>query len=557
MKEYLQEISHALSVKNLTKDDVTRLKVKLCKKHAQIDVPSDIKILTMLPVKEARRYQKILRTKPVRSSSGVSVVAVMTKPQSCPHGKCAYCPGGPKSYFGSVPQSYTGKEPATRRAIRNNYDPYLQMFNRLEQYVVSGHVPEKIEVIIMGGTFPSYERKYQEEFVTMLFMAMNEFSEMFFRPDLDLMKFKEFFLLPGELEDNKREKELHRKITLLKRKSTLEKEQKRNESSRARCVGLTIETRPDYANLPHANEMLKLGCTRVELGVQAVDDELLQRVDRGHGVKEIAEATKTLKELGFKINYHVMLGLPGSNLVRDLLNFEKLFSDARFRPDMLKIYPCMVMRGTKLEKLWKNGKYFPITTEEAASCIVKVKQMVPPYVRIMRVQRDIPTNMTLAGVDRTNLRQYVSALLKEKGLECRCIRCREIKKDVSREKILEKTITYTASGGTEYFISLEQEDRIIGFCRMRFPEGSLRREIGKKSALIRELHVYGESTELGQKGTVQHRGFGKRLLSMAEKIAIKNNKRRIVVISGVGVRDYYRKLGYHKEGPYMVKVLGK
>jgi elongator complex protein 3 len=289
--------------------------------------------------------------------------------------------------------------------------------------------------------------------------------------------------------------------------------------------------------------------------VQTLDNEVLEKIERGHSVKETIEATRTLKDLGFKINYHMMLGLPGSDEKKDLDSFKKLFYDEDFRPDMLKIYPCMVMQGTKLYSEWRKGRYSPLTTERAARLIARIKSIVPEYVRIMRVQRDIPTEVTSAGVDRTNLRQYVENVMKEQGISCRCIRCREIGRKSSKGRTKIKILEYAASNGKEFFIALEKVDSLVGFCRLRFPSRQLRREITKDSCLVRELHIYGETAQIGKKGKIQHKGYGKDLLRTAEEIAGKNRKKKIVVISGVGARQYYRKLGYRKEGPYMVKTL--
>ena len=562
-KEYFKEIIGILKKKKLSKQEISNLKTRLCRKY-KIDIPTDIKILLSADAKD-RKLLKHLITKPTRTISGVAVCAIMTKPIKCPHGKCSICPGGPGSVFGDMPQSYTGKEPAARRAIRNNFDPYLQVINRLEQYIMTGHVPDKLELIIMGGTFPSFKKTYQNYFVKYALKAMNDFSKMFFRNDnLNLKKFKKFFEMPGNFQDDKRVRRIQKNLMKLKNKTTLEKEQKTNENSKIRCVGLTIETRPDYAKLEHANYMLKLGATRVELGVQTVYDDILEKIERGHTVRDSIDATKTLKNLGFKINYHMMLGLPGSDKKKDINSFKKIFSDQSFRPDMLKIYPCMVLKGTKIYKWWKNKKYTPITTGKAVEIITKIKSFVPPYVRIMRVQRDIPTYLTEAGVDRNNLRQYVEKELKEKGIKCNCIRCREvghklikdnIKLDSKNIKL--KILEYDASNGKEFFISYEdvKNNALIGFCRLRFPSQSLRKEITEKSALIRELHVFGSAISIGKKGDIQHAGYGKKLLKKAEDISRKNKKNKIVVISGIGVRNYYRKLGYKKQGPYMVKNL--
>ncbi len=561
MKEqFYQEITGILKKENLDKDKLSRLKIKLCKKYKLKKIPTDIEILLNIPEKYIPRLKKQLLTKPVRTISGVAVVAIMTKPFPCPHAKtvgpCIYCPGGPKSYFGTVPQSYTGKEPATRRAIRNKYDPYLQVMNRLEQYIVTGHVPDKIELIIMGGTFPSFPKKYQEEFVKYAFKAMNDFSGLFFKKKFDFVEFKKYFELPGNIEDKKRTLRIQRKLAKLKIKTTLEKEQLKNENSKIKCVGLTIETRPDYAKLKEANFMLKLGCTRVELGVQTIYDDVLKKIQRGHTVEDSVEATKILKDVGFKINYHWMPGLPSVTAKQDLRAFEELFINQDFKPDMLKIYPCMVLKGTKLYNLWKKGKYNPLTTKKAADLIIKFKKYVPEYCRIMRVQRDIPTMMTESGVDRTNLRQYIH----DKKVKCKCIRCREPKlKQVNLKKTEIIVRGYPASDGVEFFISLEdvKNDIIVGFCRLRFPSGFLRDEINSESALIRELHVYGVATAIGKEKHLQHKGIGKVLLKEAEDICKTYYKNKIVVISGVGARNYYRKLGYKRDGPYMVKKITK
>jgi elongator complex protein 3 len=560
--DFFNEIIEYVKQHKPSKDKLMKEKVRLCSKHKTAKIPTDIEVLLHADKKDLAFLKKYLQTKPTRTISGVAVIAVMTKPMPCPHGKCACCPGGPKSEFGDVPQSYTGKEPATLRAIRNKYDAYLQVFNRLEQYVVLGQSPEKVELIVMGGTFPSFPKDYQEEFVHFAFKAMNDFSKLFYSRsgELDIIKFREFFELPGEVGSAKRVKSIHAKLLKMKNgmKKSLELEQKKNETANIRCVGLTIETRPDYAKLQHANEMLRLGCTRVELGVQSVYDDALKRVERGHDVNESVVATKTLKDLGFKINYHMMPGLPGVGFLQDIEGLKKLFDDSRFRPDMLKLYPCMVLRGTKLHDEWKKGLYKPLTTEQAARLVSEFKRHIPEYVRIMRVQRDIPTEQTEAGVDKTNLRQMISQQMKKQGTSCRCIRCREIKGEAIKGKVELKVNEYLASGGTEYFISLENNDKLIGFCRLRFPSQALRKEITADSALIRELHVYGTSIALGTKGggqDVQHKGFGKRLLKEAETIAKKAGKKKMVIISGVGVRDYYRKLGYKKEGPYMARLM--
>ncbi len=564
---YLNELVSIIKSKKPSKLQLSKIKTRLCKKYKLKKIPKDIEILLNVPVQEIPKIRRYLLTKPTRTISGVAICAIMTKPFKCPHvkrgvGPCLMCPGGPKSVFGDVPQSYTGKEPATRRAIRNKYDPYLQVMNRLEQHVVQGHLPDKLELIIMGGTFPSFPKKYKEEFVTYAFKAMNDFSNLFFKKNkLDLVKFKEFFELPGDIFDEKRTKLVQRKLLQVKNKGKIDlgKEQLRNEKSNIRCVSLVIETRPDYAKLKEANEMLRLGCTKVELGVQTVYNDVLKKIKRGHTVEDSIKSTRILKDLGFKINYHMMLGLPGVNKKKDLFSLAALFEFEGFRPDMLKLYPCMVLKGTKLYSLWKKKKFKPLSTKQAAELILEFKRIVPEYCRIMRVQRDIPTFMTEAGVDKTNLRQYVEELMKKKRIKCRCIRCREprLRKISGKVRIIERQ--YIASKGNEFFISVEDVKNgfILGFCRLRFPSSFLRKEITEESALIRELHVYSPSVQIGKKSksSYQHRGLGKELLKRAEETAKTYYKRKMVVIAGVGAKEYFKKLGYKKEGVYMVKKI--
>jgi elongator complex protein 3 len=570
-KEFVDDIVKFIKKEKPGKQKLTKAKIKLCKKHKLKGIPNDIAILLNVNPKDLKSVKKYLVSKETRTLSGVAVCAIMTKPMKCPHGKCLMCPGGPGSSFGDVPQSYTGKEPATRRAIRNLYDPYLQVMNRLEQYIVQGHAADKIELIIMGGTFPSFPKKYQEDFVKYAFKAMNDFSKLFFdRKGFDFLAFKKFFELPCDLEDEERRKRLFSKLLKLKnagkskisgtnyvgKKTSLEKEHLLNEKSNIKCVGMTIETRPDYGVLKHGNEMLRLGCTRVELGVQSVFNFVLEKIKRGHTVEDSIKSTQILKDLGFKINYHMMLGLPGMDKKRDLYNLKILFGVEEFQPDMLKLYPCMVMKGTKLHSIWKRKKFKPLTTKKAASLIAEFKKDVPRYVRIMRVQRDIPTFMTEDGVDKTNLRQYVDKEMKGKKIECKCIRCREIGRYKGKVgKVALKVMHYNASGGNEFFIAAVYKDWILGFCRLRFPGTFLRKEIDEDSALIRELHVYGPAVEIGKKGKIQHKGVGKKLVEKAEEIAETYYKKKMIVISGVGVRGYYKKLGYKKEGVYMVKKL--
>ena len=553
--------------------EINRFKNILAKESKIKRIPTDIEILMRAKKEDLAQLKKHLLVKKTRTISGVSPVAVMTEPSFCPHGKCTMCPGGPGSVFGDVPMSYTGHEPATMRGMRAGFDSYLQIFNRLEQYIMLGHNVDKVELIIMGGTFPATSKEYQENFVLGCFKAMNDFSELFFKNnEIDIEKFKEFFELPHDKRDKEVSERIKQKIRLVKGNSTLEIEQKRNENAKVRCIGMTIETKPDWGLLKHGNEMLRLGCTRVELGVQTLHDDVLKKINRGHTLQETKDSIRELKDLGFKLNFHFMLGLPLMDREKDIEAIKELFENADYRPDMLKIYPCMVSPGTVLFNQMKRNEYQPITTDEAADRISEGIRYVQRYCRIMRVQRDIPPKFMAAGVDRSNLRQYVDELAEKKGIKCNCIRCREIGRFDSKpnlgkaemgpaeqvqlgDEVIFNILEYEASNGREFFISADtkRQDAIVGFVRLRYPSQLLRPEITEKSALIRELHVYGNATEVGEEGESQHKGVGKKLLEMAERQAKKDGKDKIVIISGVGVRAYYEKLGYKLEGPYMVK----
>ena len=553
--DYYEELFGIIEKEKPSKQRYSKVKIRLCKKHKMGKIPTDIEVSMHATPAFRKKYKELLSIKPTREQSGVTVVAIMTKPAKCPHGKCIMCPGGDDSEFGDVPQTYTGKEPATRRAIRKEYDSYQQVWNRLEEYVANSKIPDKIELIVMGGTFPSMSKAYQKNFVGYAFKAMNDFSDMFFpKGRLQLKKFKEFFELPGDVKDTTRETNIKKKVKKLRGKCDFEKEQKKNEKGVVRCVGLTIETRPDYALKKHANFMLKLGCTRVELGVQTVYDDILLKIKRGHTVSDTIKSTQILKDLGFKINYHMMPGLPGVERQKEIEGFRMLFDLPDFQPDMLKIYPCMVMKGTELYKEWKKGKFRPLSTKLAAGLIAEFKRHIPSYVRVMRVQRDIPTFMTESGVDKTNLRQYVEEECEKRGVVCQCIRCREVKDVRRKSRKYDVVVThYNASNGNEFFIEAIKDDKLLGFLRLRFPGKSIRPEIDLDSAIVRELHVYGTSVGIGKKGKVQHTGIGKKLLASAEEVAKTYYKKKIVIISAVGVREYYRKLGYRLDGPYMVK----
>ncbi len=541
MQEIILEI-----IKNKPKsiEELSKIKRILAKKYnisvlRNSDILKEYRSLVLSKkIKNNEILEKLLRKRAIRTLSGVAPVAVLTKPWPCP-GKCAYCP-----HEKDVPTSYLSNEPAVMRAIRNKYNPYKQVWSRLQSLEANGHRPEKIELIVIGGTWSVLPKAYKYWFITQCFKAANMFHASY------------FMFQKGKDEKRKMKYEYLKKELL--------KEQKKNEKAKYKIVGLTLETRPDYINEKELIEMRELGATRVEIGVQAVDDEILKKNKRGHGVKEIAEATALLRAFGFKITYHLMPGLPGATAKKDLALFKKLFSDLRFQPDQIKFYPTVVTRGSLLYKWWKAGKYKPYSDEILQNLIIECKKAVPKYVRILRLIRDIPGESIVAGNLVTNLRQ----VMQQKGVACNCIRCRECQgQAVEEKKIKLNIIKYPAAGGVEYFISFDSLDGKIlyGFCRLRLPQSTIfnyQLLINDKdflflnnSALIRELHVYGELVPIGGNKKTQHIGLGKRLLSEAEKIAKQNNFKNIAVISGIGVRGYYRKNGYKLKNVYMVKNL--
>lgn len=471
----------------------------------------------------------VLRRRAIRTLSGIAPVAVLTKPYPCP-GNCAFCPSEK-----NVPQSYLSNEPAVMRAIRCGYDPYVQVQDRLRALIANGHEPVKIEIIVIGGTWSYLPKKYKYWYIANCFKAANDFT-------------KNWNLSPaGELKKTASQLlgfPVSRPLEELRK--NLKQEQVKNERSRHRIIGLTLETRPDYINEKELRQMRELGCTRVEIGVQAVDDEILNLNRRGHGVKEIVEATARLRSFGFKITYHLMPGLPGATPARDFELFQLLFTDKRFQPDQIKFYPTVVTKGSLMHRWWKQGKFKPYSTKQLESLIIKCKSIIPEYVRVIRLIRDIPGESILAGNMVTNLRQ----VMKNRGVKCNCIRCREIKGQITKIKDWKfDLIKYKVSGGEEIFLQAVTKDhKLLGFCRLFLPESA-----GK--AMVRELHVYGELAKIGQAGKVQHKGLGKKLLKKAEEYAKKKKFKTILIISGIGVRGYYRKNGYRLKDTYMVKNL--
>ncbi len=564
LKKFSEQIIKEIQEGKISnRDQFSKRKRTLCVEIGIEKVPTNSSIFSFSEG-SGKKVKEILLMKPVRTISGVATIACMTKPFNCPHGTCIFCPGGLNSPFGDVPQSYTGKEPSTMRAIRNNYDSYLIAMNRLETYTALGHCPEKIEVIIQGGTFPAMSRTYQIEFVSNIFKALNDFSETFYnKNEIDFKKFNEFFELPfQDIKSKERNERINSKLLTLKGEADLKFEQKRNEfESRIKCVALCIETKPDNCFEKHINEMLELGTTRVEIGVQSLENKILKKTNRGHSVEDSIKATQLMRDSFLKIGYHLMPGLPDSTPEKNVQEFKELFSNPDFKPDSLKIYPCMVLQGTGLHQLWEKGLFNPISTEQAAKIIAEGKRFIPKYCRVMRIQRDIPTNQTEAGVENTNLRQFVELKQKELGIKCKCIRCREPKGkeiDFNAVKILSES--FEANNSEEIFISVEDtvNDLLLGFCRLRIPFKPFRKEITENTLGIRELHVYGQALALGEKSfdAVQHKGFGQKLLEEAEKISReKFDAKKLCIISGIGARAYYKKFGYTQDGVYVSKKL--
>jgi len=462
--------------------------------------------------------------RPVRTISGVVPIAVMTKPASCP-GRCIYCPGGVSI---GTPKSYMPDSPVVLRAAPLNYDPYLQVKARIKSYLAMGHRVSKVELIVMGGTFTALPLDYQYWFIGNMLKALNDYPvwDTGSTPNVDI-----------------------------------EHEMRRNEKAKIRAVILTIETRPDFAMERHIDIMLSYGATRVELGVQSVYDDVLEKVRRGHGVKEVIRSTQLLKDAAYKVCYHLMPGLPGSDPDRDLEMFRIVFEDPNFRPDCVKIYPTLVIPGTELYEMWRRGEYKSYDMDTWIELLTKIMAMIPRWVRVMRFGRDIPLHWVVDGPKIGNLRQVILENMAQLGLECQEIRCREVghrfleRGEIPRPRKLRiNRIDYEASGGHEVFLEvIDEEDTLYGLLRLRIPSEKAHRpeiRIGR-AALVRELHVYGPQLPVGEKAEQliwwQHRGIGKALLAEAERIALEEfNCHRMFIIAGVGVRDYYRELGYRK-----------
>lgn len=510
--------------------NLNKVKTKTSAKYGLSAQPRLVDIIAAVPPHYRRALVPKLKAKPIRTASGIAVVAVMCKPHRCPHisftgNICVYCPGGPDSDFEYSTQSYTGYEPTSMRAIRARYDPYLQTRHRVEQLKQLGHSVDKVEFIVMGGTFMALPEEYRDYFIRNLHDALS-----------------------GHTSNN---------VTEAVRYS---------ERSNTKCVGITIETRPDYCLKRHLSDMLAYGCTRLEIGVQSVYEDVARDTNRGHTVRAVCESFHLAKDAGFKVVAHMMPDLPNVGMERDVEQFIEFFENPAFRPDGLKLYPTLVIRGTGLYELWKTGRYKSYSPSALVDLVARILALVPPWTRVYRVQRDIPMPLVSSGVEHGNLRELALARMKDMGTECRDVRTREVGIQEIHHKVRPYQVElirrdYVANGGWETFLSYEdpEQDILIGLLRLRrcSPQ-SFRPELKCGVSIVRELHVYGSVVPVSSRdpSKFQHQGFGMMLMEEAERIARdEHGSSKLAVISGVGTRNYYRKLGYELEGPYMVKNL--
>ncbi|MEK7167063.1 MAG: tRNA uridine(34) 5-carboxymethylaminomethyl modification radical SAM/GNAT enzyme Elp3 [Patescibacteria group bacterium] len=523
-------IKKIIKLKPQNQSELSKIKRKICGEFKVAPIANSNlfeiyqNLLNKKEISKQNWLENLFKKHPIRTLSGVAVVAILTKPYHCP-GKCFYCPTEKK-----IPKSYLSNEPAVMRAILCEFDPYKQIQTRLKSLEATGHSTDKVELIIMGGTWSYLPKQYQTWFIKKCFEALNN--------------------------QNNQNKKIN---------NSLQQLQKDNEKAKYRCVALTLETRPDFIDFKEIKRMRKLGCTKVELGAQSLDDSILQFNIRGHKVKQIIQATKLLKDAGFKVCYHMMPNLPGSTLNKDLKMFKKLFDDSNFRPDLLKIYPCVVTKNSKLYNFWKQKKYQPYSTKQLINLLIKIKMIIPNYVRIIRVIRDIPSNSIEAGNKISNLREIVQNEMEKRQLKCQCIRCKQIKTQNEKFKIQNIKLfikKYEASNGTEYFLSFEDLERknLYAFLRLRILPQLTNDQVLtvlKNCAIVREVHTYGQTVAIGKrdKKAIQHFGLGKKLILEAEKIVQNLEIKKIAIISGIGVREYYKKLGYGLQNEYMIKFL--
>lgn len=504
-------------------DRLHRMKKQLARDH-DVGLPSNFKLQKAYAelIKEGwegnPELQRLIRKRKVRTLSGVSVVTVLTKPYPCP-GQCVFCPTEP-----GMPKSYLSNEPGAMRAVLDDFHPKDQVKTRLDSLRRQGHETEKIEMIVLGGTFSAYNRRYQNDFIRALYNACNPSAGR-----------------------------------------SLEEAQQINESSAHKVIGLSLETRPDHITEEEIQNMRRLGCTKVQIGVQHINNEVLDLNKRGEKIEDTIKAIRLLKDAGLKIATHLMPNLPGSTPEMDLHMVKEFFENPDFKPDQLKIYPCVVTPFAELEQWWKEGRYEAYSDEVLMDLLIEMQRFLPEYVRVERLFRDIPGESILEGSQMTNMRQIIEDKMKKKGIVCRCIRCREIKGESYDANATQlKVLEFEASEGKEFFISFNdvERDRLCSLLRLRFPSMLLKGEPHfipelNGASVIREVHTYGAqvNTGLTRSDASQHAGLGRRMIEEAERITRAAGYSKIAIIAGVGTRNYYRKWGYELEGTYMTKRL--
>ena len=510
--------------------NLNKLKGEVASRNGLASQPRLVDIIAAVPPAFKKVLIPKLKAKPIRTASGIAVVAVMCKPHRCPHitftgNICVYCPGGPDSDFEYSTQSYTGYEPTSMRAIRARYNPYLQAKHRLEQLRQLGHSVDKVEYIVMGGTFMALDDEYKDYFIRSLHDALSGNTS-----------------------------------------SSVEEAVRYSEKGKIKCIGITIETRPDYCLKKHLSQMLAYGCTRLEIGVQSVYEDVARDTNRGHTVNAVCESFQASRDAGFKVVAHMMPDLPNVGLERDIEGFSEFFENPAFRADGMKIYPTLVIRGTGLYELWKTGRYRSYPPDVLVDLVARILALVPPWTRVYRVQRDIPMPLVTSGVEYGNLRELALARMKDLGTQCRDVRTREVGIQEIHHKVKPYEVElvrrdYVANGGWETFLSYEdpEQDILVGLLRLRkCSPNTYRPELKGGCSIVRELHVYGSVVPVSARdpSKFQHQGFGMLLMEEAERIAHdEHGSHKIAVISGVGTRNYYRKIGYELDGPYMSKLL--
>lgn len=459
-----------------------------------------------------------IRMKPIRTLSGVTTLTVLTKPHPCP-GECVFCPT-----IEGMPQSYLPDEPGARRGLENEFDPYRQVASRLKALHDVGHPTEKIELLILGGSWSAYPKDYREWFLRRCFEAMNGENPLDNQGDVSLYDV-----------------------------------QARNVNAEKRNVGLVIETRPDLINAEELKLLRKQGVTKIQIGIQSMNDEILEKNRRGHDSATTLKATALLREAGFKITAHWMPNLLGSTPDLDKEDFKRLWEENGVNPDELKIYPCQLLNSAPLYGIWQDGDYEPYDETILLNLLADIKTMVPRYCRINRVIRDIPSTNVIEGSRNTSLRQDVAVEMARRGTKCECVRCREIREQrMEAGELVYDDFSYQAAGAEEHFLSYNTaDDKLAGFLRLSLPNDDNALEIDdlKDATIIREVHVYGQSLEVGteQEGMAQHAGIGKSLIAHAERIAKDHGYQKIAVIAAVGTRAYYAGRGFELGELYMVK----